>query len=115
MEAEAQYRAGNVAGAEAAINALLTTGDNPYGAMFAPVDLTGTFATDIDQIGYAYSVGAWLTGHRFGFVRRVLRNDNVDLFPAVQPGDDTAFPVVKQELDNNPDISQACPSGPPWS
>jgi hypothetical protein len=56
-----------------------------------------------------------LTGHRFGFVRRVLRNDNVDLFPAVQPGNDTAFPVVKQELDNNPDIGQACPSGAPGS
>jgi len=115
MEAEAQYRAGNVAGAETAINALLTTGDNPHGVVFAPVDLTGTFATDISLIGYAYEVGAWITGHRFGFVRRVLRNDNVDLFPAVQPGDDTAFPVVKQELDNNPDISQACPTGAPWS
>ncbi len=115
MEAEAQYRAGDVAGAESKINALLTTGLNPHGAMFAPVDLTGTFATDISLIGYAYEVGAWLTGHRFGFVRRVLRNDNVDLFPSVQPGLDTAFPVVKQELDNNPDIGQACPSGPPWS
>ena len=115
MEAEAMYRAGDVSGAESKINALLTTGDNPHGKTFAAVDLTGSFATDISLIGYAYEVGAWLTGHRFGFVRRVLRNDNVDLFPAVQPGLDTAFPVVKQELDNNPDINQACPSGPPWS
>ncbi len=115
IEAEVAYRGGDVAGAEATINALLTMGDNPHGAIFAPVDLTGDFASDIALIGYAYEVGAWLTGHRMGFVRRVLRNDNVDLFPDVQPGTDTAFPVVKQELDNNPDINQACPSGPPWS
>jgi hypothetical protein len=57
----------------------------------------------------------WLTGHRLGFVRRVLRNDGVDLYPPTQPGSDTAFPMVQQELDNNPDVSVACPSGPPWS
>jgi hypothetical protein len=115
IEAEVAYRGGDVAGAEATINALLTTGDNPHGAIFAPVDLTGDFTSDIVLIGYAYEAGMWLTGHRMGFVRRVLRNDNVDLFPDVQPGTDTAFPVVKQELDNNPDINQICPSGPPWS
>ncbi|MEE8572921.1 MAG: hypothetical protein V3T20_06640 [Gemmatimonadota bacterium] len=115
MEAEVMYRGGNTAGAEGTINALLTTGDNPHGAVFAPVDLTGDFDSDIALIGYAYEAGAWLTGHRMGFVRRVLRNDGVDLFPPTQPGSDTAFPVVKQELDNNPDINQACPSGPPWS
>jgi len=115
IEAEVMYRGGNTAGAEAAINALLTTGDNPHGAIFDPVDLTGDFDSDIALIGYAYEVGMWLAGHRMGFVRRVLRNDNVDMFPDVQPGSDTAFPVVKQELDNNPDINQACPSGPPWS
>ena len=111
MEAEAAYRGGDVAGAEATINALLTTGDTPLGAIFAPVDLTGDFDSDIALIGYAYEAGAWLTGHRMGFVRRVLRNDNVDLFPPTQPGSDASFPVVKQELDNNPDINQACPSG----
>jgi len=115
IEAEAAYRGGDVAGAEATINGLLTTGANPHGAVFAPVDLTGDFDSDIALIGYAYEAGAWLTGHRMGFVRRVLRNDNVDLFPPTQPGLDTAFPVVKQELDNNPDINLACPSGPPWS
>lgn len=115
IEAEAMYRGGDVAGAEAAINALLTAGSNPHGATFAPVDLTGDFDSDIAKIGYGYEAGLWLTGHRMGFVRRVLRNDGVDLFPSEQPGTDTAFPVVKQELDNNPDINQACPSGPPWS
>lgn len=110
-EAEVLYRAGDVAGAESAINALLTSGNNPHGAFFAPVDFTGDFETDIALIGYAYQAGLWITGHRMGFVRRVLRNDGVDLFPAVQPGRDGSFPVVKQELDNNPDINQACPSG----
>jgi hypothetical protein len=111
MEAEVQYRAGNVAAAESAINALLTTGLNPHGATFEAVDLTGDFDSDIALIGYAYSAGMWLTGHRLGFMRRVFRNDGVDLYPAEQPGRDYSFPVVKQELDNNPDINQACPSG----
>jgi len=115
MEAEAMYRAGNVAGAESLINSRLTTGANPHGKNFDPVDLTGTFASDIVQIGRAYEAGAWLTGHRFGFFRRVIRNDGVDLFPTVQPGSDTAFPITKQEIDNNEFVSQACPSGPPWS
>lgn len=110
MEAEVEYRAGGVEAAELKIN-LLLAGDNPHGAIFDPIDLTGDFASDIEKIGYAYSAGMWLTGHRMGFLRRVFRNDNVDLFPAVQPGRDYSFPVVKQELDNNPDINQACTSG----
>ena len=115
MIAEAAYRAGDLTGAAARINARITTGDNPHGNVHPPVVFTGTFATDIVEIGRAYAVGTWLTGHRMGFVRRVLRNDGVDLFPPTQPGLDTAFPVVQQELDNNESISQACPSGPPWS
>jgi hypothetical protein len=38
----------------------------------------------------------------------------VDLYPTGTSRDDIAFPVVQQELDNNPNISSACPSGPPW-
>ncbi len=115
IRAEAAYRAGDTDGAAAIIDARITTGDDPYGTVHAPVAFTGDFATDIAEIGRAYAVGTWLTGYRMGFVRRVLRNDGVDLFPPTQPGSDTAFPVVQQELDNNPDISVACPSGPPWS
>ena len=115
MRAEAAYRAGDLAGAAAIINARITTGDNPHGTVHAPVAFTGDLATDIAEIGRAYAVGTWLTGHRLGFARRVLRNDGVDLFPPTQPGSDTAFPIVQQELDNNDNISVACPSGPPWS
>jgi hypothetical protein len=47
-------------------------------------------------------------------MRRALRNDRGDLYPAEQPGRDTAFPVVQQELDNNPFINEPCSTGPPW-
>ena len=115
MRAEAAYRTGDLAGAAAIINARITTGDNPHGNVHPPVAFTGTFATDIAEIGRAYAVGTWLTGHRLGFVRRVLRNDGVDFFPPTQPGLDTALPLVQQEIDNNENVSVACPSGPPWS
>jgi hypothetical protein len=115
MEAEAAYRAGDLAGAAALINSRITTGDNPHGKVFAPVDFTGDFASDIVEIGRAYSAGMWLTGHRLGFMRRVLRNDGVDIYVTGKPGSDTAFPMSKQEVDNNDNVSQACTSGPPWS
>ena len=115
IAAEAMYRAGDMAGAAALINSRIATGDNPHGKMFNPVAFTGTFETDIAEIGRAYLAGLWLTGNRFHFVRRVFRNDGVDLFPNEQPGRDTAFPVPQQEIDNNPDGSASCSSGPPWS
>lgn len=115
IEAEALYRSGNSAGAAALINSRLTTGDNPFGKVFSPVAFTGDFEDDIAEIGRAYLAGLWLTGNRHHFVRRVLRNDGVDLFPDEQPGSDTAFPVPQQEIDNNPDLSTSCPSGPPWN
>ena len=115
IRAEAAYRAGDMAGAAAIINARITTGDNPHGKAFAPVVFTGVFATDIAEIGRAYLSGLWLTGYRLAFVRRVLRNDGVDLYPPEAPGLDTAFPMAEQELDNNPGVSSVCPSGPPWS
>ena len=49
-------------------------------------------------------------------MRRVLRNDGVDLYPTGKPGSDTAFPMTKQEVDNNDSISTACSNGgPPWN
>jgi hypothetical protein len=114
--AEALYRAGDITGAAALINSRITDpGANPHGRQFAPVSFTGDFETDIVEIGRAYSAGMWLTGQRHGFFRRLFLNDNVDLFPASQPGQDTAFPIPNQELDNNPDLSQSCPSGPPYN
>jgi hypothetical protein len=116
MEAEAAYRAGALELAAALINSRLTTGDNPHGRAFEPVAFTGDFASDIAEIGRAYAAGTWLTGHRLGFMRRVIRNDGVDLYPQGKPGSDTAFPMTKQEVDNNGNISTACSNGgPPWN
>jgi hypothetical protein len=115
MQAEAAYRAGDLDRAELLINERLTTGMNPHGKTFAPVRFTGDFEADIREFGRAYSAGLWLTGHRLGFMRRVLRNDGVDLYPTEQPGRDTAFPIMLQEVDNNPSVTEACPTGPPWS
>ena len=116
MEAEAAYRTGDRPLAAQIVNSRLTDPSaNPHEKEFSPVSFTGNLALDLAEIGRAYSAGTWLTGHRFGFMRRVLRNDGVDLFPSAQPGRDTAFPVVKLELDNNDGIGQACPSGPPWN
>ena len=116
IKAEDMYRNGDLAGAAALINSRITNPAlNPHGKTFSPVAFTGTFATDIVEIGRAYLAGLWLAGNRLHFVRRVLRNDNVDLYPPLTDGSDTAFPVPQQELDNNDDMSQSCPSGPPWS
>ena len=116
IQAEAMYRAGDLGGAAALINSLITNpAANPYGKAFSPVAFTGAFEADIAEIGRAYQAGLWLTGQRMGFFRRLLRNDGVDFFLAAVPGRDTAFPVPQQELDNNADISQSCPTGPPWS
>jgi hypothetical protein len=116
IEAEAMYRGGGLTGAAALINSRITDpGSNPHGKAFSPVSFTGNFEADIVEIGRAYEAGLWLTGHRHGFFRRVFLNDGVDLFPAASPGSDTAFPIPNQELDNNPDLSQSCPSGPPYN
>ena len=111
MKAEAAYRAGDLFGAEAIINARLTTGDNPHGAVFDAVDLTGDLTADLGELAKAFAAGTWLTGYRLGNIRRLLRSDGLDLYPSTQPGRDASFPVSKQELDNNPDINAACPSG----
>jgi len=115
MRAEAAYRSGDLAGAAVIINNRLTTGDNPYGKEFAPVAFTGTFESDIREIGRAYEAGMWLTGHRLHFFRRVFLNDGLDLWWPGHPGSDTTFPIPQQEIDNNPDVSQGCASGPPWN
>lgn len=115
-QAEALYRAGDLAGSAALINSRITDpAGNPHGKAFLPVSFTGDFETDIVEIGRAYLAGMWITGQRHGFFRRVFRNDNVDLFPSASPGSDTAFPIPNQEIDNNPDLSQSCPSGPPYN
>lgn len=90
----------------------------PAGA-FEPVQFTGDLQTDLAELARARASGLWLTGERLGTLRRLLV-DGVDLFPnPVQgrgrgSGDDTAFPLSQQEIDNNSNLGNACPSGPPW-
>lgn len=112
IEAEALVRAGDAMGAAAIVDPILA-GANPTGLTFTPSNFTGDLASDLAEIARARAAALWLTGERFGTMRRFL-DDNVDLFPD-RSGNDTAFPVVQQELDNNPNISAACPTGKPFN
>lgn len=117
IEAEAAVRAGNAGGAAAIVDPILAganvAADDGSSLTFAPANFTGDLANDLAEIARARAAALWLTGERFGTFRRFL-DDGVDLFPD-KPGDDTAFPVVQQELDNNPNISAACPTGKPFN
>lgn len=132
IEAEAMLRNGEVAAAEDQVNALLADPTvNPLVKVedrltspaatgetlgpFEPVDFTddGGFVPedDLPEMGRAYAAGLWLQSHRQHFLRRLFRNDGIDLFPATQPGDAMSLPVIRDELVNNPDIDTACPGG----
>ncbi len=117
IEAEAMVRSGNTAGAAAIVDPILAganiAADDGGPLVFAPSSFTGVLANDLAEIARARASALWMTGERFGTFRRFLA-DGVDLYPA-KPGDDTAFPVVQQELDNNPNISAACPTGKPFN
>lgn len=120
IEAEAELRTGDPEVAEDDVNALLTDAsqaanpmlavnqDLPLGA-FDPVDFTGDLQTDLPQLARARSAGLWLTGTRQGFLRRIADEDGVDLYPQGTQGDDRSFPIVQQEIDNNPDVQSGCP------
>lgn len=128
IEAEAALRNGDYSGANTIVNGLLsetTQSDNPmrqinsnvpFGA-FSPVNFSAdsTFEANIKQLARARAAGMWISGTRQGFFRRLALNDNIDLYPPKIDatgsivGEDIAFPVVKQEYDNNSNISQPCP------
>jgi len=84
-----------------------------------PVTLTGEMTPDLETVAAERARELWLTGDRHTTARR-LRLDptvEIDLFPPLKPdiggGDDIAFPIVQQELDNNPNLTSgdACPAG----
>ena len=125
IQAEAELRAGQTSAAQNRVNALLEESDqadnpikqvnaNVLFAAFDSVAFNGTLSHDLPELARARAAGMWLQGQRQGYLRRLFLNDNVDLYPTGTLRDDIAFPVVKQELDNNPNISSGCPSGPPW-
>lgn len=118
--AEDELRGGAAEAAEQRVNALLSDpGVNPMvdvnpslqgtlGA-FQPVDFTGDLATDLPQLARARLAGLWLTGERQATLRRFVENDGVDLYPQNTQGDDIFFPIPQREIDNNPNVSSACP------
>lgn len=129
IEAEAMLRNGQVQAAEDMVNEMLETPsvnpllltepalstagttDSVFGE-FDPVDFGDSFepANDLPQMARARAAGLWLQGQRQGALRRYFRNDGVNLFPE-REGNAMSLPVVQQEIDNNPNISQACPGG----
>ncbi|MFQ5688683.1 MAG: hypothetical protein ACE5HQ_00235 [Gemmatimonadota bacterium] len=112
IEAEVAVRNGDIAGAAAIVDPILA-GANPTGSVFTPANFTGVLANDLVEIARARASALWLTGERVGTFRRFLV-DGIDMFPVRSGRGDTAFPIVRQELDNNVNVSQACPTGPPF-
>lgn len=121
IEAEAAIRNGDPGGAAAIVNPLLADPSmNPMSQInptipegpFAPADFTGDLENDLRELARARQAGLWLTGDRMGTSRRLLE-DGVDLFPENTDGTQIAFPVLEQELNNNPNISTQCPGGFP--
>lgn len=120
IQAEAMLRAGDAEGAQDLVNGLLSdpsanpmTQVNPdleLGA-FEPVSFTGDPANDLAQLAGARAAGLWLTGERQATLRRFAERDGIDLYPAGTQGNDTSFPIVQQEIDNNPNVGSACSAG----
>ena len=132
IEAEAMIRNGQHAAAQTMVNAMLadpsvnpmvlvnptlleerTVGGvtaQPMGA-FDPVEFTGDLQADLVELARARAAGLWLSGTRQATSRRWVeefgRGSTADLYP-VRSGDDIFFPVVEEELDNNPNISSPC-------
>lgn len=104
IEAEERVRAGDPDGAAAIVDPLLA------GQGFAESNFTGDPGNDLRELARARAVGLWLTGTRLGTARRLLA-DGVNLYPQGKPGTDISFPIPQQELDNNPNIDEACPFG----
>lgn len=114
IEAEVELRTGSAGAAESDVNDLLTDPDqtaNPMLAVnpsldpgpFEEVDFTGDLSQDLPQLARARLAGLWLTGQRQGTLRRFAENDGIDLYPD-RGGDDVCFPIVQQEVDNNPNL-----------
>lgn len=104
IEAEERIRAGDPDGAAAIVDPLLAGRD------FAESNFTGDLANDLRELARVRAVGLWLTGTRLGTARRLL-GDGVNLYPQGKPGTDISFPIPQQELDNNPNVDEACPFG----
>ena len=113
IEAEAQLRAGNATGWLATLNALRAPG---LPALTDP----GTPAARIDLMFRERAFWLWLTAHRLGDMRRLVRQYNRaanSVFPTGaysqggNYGDDVSLPIPFEEL-NNP-LAQECDASVP--
>jgi starch-binding outer membrane protein, SusD/RagB family len=113
IEAEAQLRAGNTTGWLATLNALRTPG---LPALTDP----GTPAGRIDLMFRERAFWLWLTAHRLGDMRRLVRQYGraaSSVFPTGaysqggNYGDDVSLPIPFEEL-NNP-LAQECDASVP--
>jgi len=130
LRAEVAVRAGQTALATSLLNELradytlratLQWGVDPpaSGNPLQPLALTGSVDPDLRTIAAERARELWLSGDRLTTLRRFRRDPEVpiNLFPAVKSaiggGDDTAFPMVQREIDQNPRLhdGQACPAG----
>jgi len=130
IRAEAHVRAGQTLQAQGILNDLradfslragLVWGVNPPpppGALL-PIVLAGVMTTDLRSMADERARELWLTGDRQATARRFRLDDAVaiNLFPpvklAIGGGDDVAFPIVRRELEGNPNLGSgdACPPG----
>jgi hypothetical protein len=120
IEAEAALRAGNAAGALTILNALrsnaalLTLRGYAAGSL-APLTLAATTATQVDQLFKERAYWLYLTSHRLGDLRRLVRQYNrgaETVFPtggyhkSGTYGTDVNTPIPQAE-DNNPNFDRA--------
>jgi hypothetical protein len=119
IEAEAALRAGNAAGALTTLNtlrsnaALLTL--RGYTGSFAPLVLAATPAAQVDQLFKERAYWLYLTSHRLGDLRRLVRQytrESETVFPtgayhkSGTYGTDVNSPIPQAE-DNNPNFNRA--------
>lgn len=117
IEAENMLRNGSPEAAEDLVNDLLgDPGVNPMLDVnsslplgpFEAVDFTGDLENDLPELARARASGLWLSGTRQGTLRRFSQDDGIDLYPQGTQGDDESFPIVRQEIENNPNVSSGC-------
>ncbi len=113
IEAEAQLRAGNTAGMLTTLNALRSGGGV---AGLAPLAAPANANAARDMLFRERAFWLWLTGHRLGDMRRLIRQYGMtanQVFPVGQTifganyGSDVNLPIPQAEQ-NNPEFSGAC-------
>lgn len=131
IEAEVLLRNGQPEAAEDMVNALLEDPTmNPMARVepglrdtpgpagnvmtgFEPVDLGDeSLEGDLRDMARAYAAGLFAQTHRQHMLRRLFRNDGINMYPqGPTVGNSMSLPVPRQELVNNTRIETGCPGG----